>query len=285
MTSFTTPGPAALVVRFGAGRLDVRTADNGADATTTEVDVRPANPENATDVEHAAATSVEQRGGTIEVIAPTAKGWFGRGPRLDVRVVVPPQSRVDADVKSADVQLAGPLGEVSVSTASGDVAIEHASALRVRTASGDVWSRSVDGNASVSTASGDARLDTVAGSAELSTASGDISMIHITGDARIRTASGDVGVKEADGSVTVRTASGDIGIGSVRRHAVEIDSASGDVEIGVAAGTAAWLDVQALSGSVSSSLDPADAPGDDTETVSIHAHTLSGDVLIRRAPH
>ena len=99
----------------------------------------------------------------------------------------------------------------------------------------------------------------------------------------MRSASGDVAVREADGSVNVRTASGDVRIESVRRGTVEIDSASGDVDVAVAVGTAAWLDVQALSGSVSSSLDPTDAPGDDAETVSIHAHTLSGDIRIRRA--
>jgi hypothetical protein len=43
--------------------------------------------------------------------------------------------------------------------------------------------------------------------------------------------------------------------------------------------------VQSLSGSVSSDLDAADAPGDDAATVSIHAHTLSGDVHVRRAPN
>ena len=157
MTSFTTPGPAALIVRFAAGRLTVRTSDGTEDSTTTVVDVRPANPDSAADVEHAAATTVEQRGDTIEVIAPTSKGWFGRNPRLDIRAVVPPHSRVDVDVKSADVQLAGDLGRVSVASASGDVAIEHADELQVRTASGDVSCRSVGGNASVSTASGDAR--------------------------------------------------------------------------------------------------------------------------------
>ena len=91
------------------------------------------------------------------MIAPTSKGWFGRNPRLDIRAVVPPHSRVDVDVKSADVQLAGDLGRVSVASASGDVAIEHADELQVRTASGDVSCRSVGGNASVSTASGDAQ--------------------------------------------------------------------------------------------------------------------------------
>jgi hypothetical protein len=285
MTSFTTPGPAALIVRFASGRLTVGTADDADNATTTVVDVRPGNPGNATDVEHAAATVVEQRGDTIEVIAPTAKGWFGRNPRLDIRAVVPPHSRVDVDEKSADVQLSGKLGRVSVSSASGDVAVEHADELQVRTASGDVSCQSVDGDASITTASGDVRLETIAGSVELSTASGDVDVAHIVGDARVRSASGDIGLKEADGSVTVRTASGDIRVDSIRRGTTEIDSASGDVDVGIALGTAAWLDVQALSGTVSSTLDPTDAPGSDAETVSIHAHTLSGDIRVRRAPN
>jgi DUF4097 and DUF4098 domain-containing protein YvlB len=282
MNTFTTVGPAALAVRFAAGRLSVGTSAGEQDLTTS-VDVRPANPDSTADVEHAAATVVEQRGDTIEVIAPAAKGWFGRNPRLDVRALVPARSRLDVDVKSADVQLAGQLGLVAVTTASGDVAIEHAAELQVRTASGDVACRSVDGSASVNTASGDVRVDVVSGSAELATASGDVAVSHVLGDARVRSASGDVGLDRADGSVTVRTASGDVRVGSVRRAAVEIDTASGDVEIGVAAGTAAWLDVQALSGSVSSALDAADAPDDDAETVAIHAHTLSGDVRVRRA--
>jgi DUF4097 and DUF4098 domain-containing protein YvlB len=284
MRSFTTTGPVALVVRFAAGRLSVRT-DDTADTTSASVDVRPANPDSSADVEHAAATTVEQHGDTIEVIAPTSKGWFGRNPRLDVRVVVPPASAVEADVKSADVQLAGRLGRVAVNSASGDVAAEHAEELRVRSASGDVTGRAVGGDASVNTASGDLRLESIDGSAELATASGDIDVGRVAGDARVRSASGDVVIKAADASVGVRTASGDIRIDVLRRGNVEIDTASGDVELGVATGTAAWLDVQALSGRVSSTLEPTDTPGDDTETVSIHAHTLSGDIDLRRAPN
>jgi DUF4097 and DUF4098 domain-containing protein YvlB len=283
MTSFTTAGPAALVVRFAAGRLAVRTDD--ADGTITLVDVRPANPDSAADVEHAAATVVEQHGDTIEVIAPTAKSWFGRNPRLDIRAAVPQRSRVDVDVKSADVELAGELGDVSIVSASGDIAVEQANELRVRTASGDVACRSVSGNASVSTASGDSRIEAIDASGELSTASGDVNVGRIAGDVRVRSASGDVGLGVAGGSVTVRTASGDIRVDSLRRGTTEIDSASGDVDLGIAHGTTAWLDVQALSGSVSSGLDPTDAPGGDAETVSIHAHTLSGDIRVRRATH
>ena len=114
MTSFTTTWTcrARRAVRRRTPHRPHRRRHGG--STTTVVDVRPANPDSAADVEHAAATYVEQRGDTIEVIAPTSKGWFGRNPRLDIRAVVPPRSRVDVDVKSADVQLAGELGRVSV---------------------------------------------------------------------------------------------------------------------------------------------------------------------------
>jgi Putative adhesin len=285
MRSFTTAGPVALTVRFASGRLMVRTDETDDGGTAASVDVRPGNPDSASDVEHAAATTVEQHGDAIEVIAPTSKGWFGRNPRLDIRVIVPPGSAVDADVKSADVQLSGRLGHVEVNSASGDVALEHADELHVRTASGDVAGRSVGANASVNTASGDLRLESIDGSVELASASGDVEVGHVVGDARVRSASGDVVVKAADGSIGVRTASGDIRIDVLRRGSAEIDTASGDVELGVATGTAAWLDVQALSGRVSSTLEPTDTPGDDTETVSIHAHTLSGDIDLRRAPN
>jgi DUF4097 and DUF4098 domain-containing protein YvlB len=282
MSTFTTPGPAALTVRFASGRLVVDASSEGETPTTT-VEVRAANPDSTSDVEHAAATRVEQRGETIEVIAPATKGWFGRNPRLDVRAVVPPLSRVDADVKSADVELRGDFGRVAISTASGDVSIGQVAELSARTASGDLTCRSVGGDAEITTASGDARLEAVVGSAQLSTASGDVAIGRVEGDARVRTASGDVVLGYTAGSVSARTASGDVRLGSVRTGTVQVDSASGDVEIGVVTGTAAWLDVQSLSGSVSSALEPGDAPGDTADTVSIHAHTLSGDVRIRRA--
>ena len=177
-------------------------------------------------------------------------------------------------------------GECRVSAASGDVAVEHAEELHVRSASGDVTGRTVAGDASGhAPRPGDVRLESVDGSAELSTASGDIDVNQVADEARVRSASGDVVVKVADGSVSVRTASGDVRIGVVRRGIVEVDSASGDVEVGVADGIAAWLDVQAMSGRVSSTLEATDTPGDDTETVSIHAQTLSGDIILRRAPN
>lgn len=281
MQTFNTPQPVALTIRFAGGSLQVLAEGRG----TTSVEISPANPNSAADVEHAEATTVEQRGDEIVIIAPDTKRWFGRTPKLDVKVAAPTNSGLTAFVESADVRLRGRLGDVDVNSASGDVRFEHAATLTVSTASGDVWGDSVDGDGRVKTASGDVRLTEVKGTGEVTTASGDIQLQRVNGDVNLRSASGDATVGVVGGSVAAKTASGDIRVDSVTTGSVEVDSASGDVWLGVAHGTAAWLEVQSLSGDVTSELQASDDPGDDAPSVAIRARTLSGDVAIRRAAH
>lgn len=279
MQTFNTPDPVALTIRFAGGSLQAVAERRD----TTTVEISPANPANSADVEHAAGTTVEQRGSEVVIIAPDTKRWFGRTPKLDVKVVAPTDSGLTAFVESADVRLDGQLASVDVNSASGDVRIEHAASLTVSTASGDVWGDSVGGDARIKTASGDVRLTEVIGTGDVTTASGDIQIQNVNGDVNLRSASGDATVGAVGGSVSAKTASGDIRVDSVTIGSVEIDSASGDVWLGVAPGTAAWLEVQSLSGDVTSELQSSDAPADDGPSVSIRARTLSGDVAIRRA--
>ena len=279
MQNFTTPSPVALTVKFAAGNLQVLAEDRD----TMTVDIAPANPSNNADVEHAAATTVEQRGDEIVVSAPDTKRWFGRTPKLDVKIAMPVDSSATVFVESSDIRLKGRLGETDVNSASGDVHFEHVDALTASTASGDVRGDAVAGDAKIKSASADVRVDRIGGSADVITASGDLLLPDIGGDAHVRTASGDVALGVIRGSVSGKTASGDMRIESVREGTVQIDSASGDLWIGIAHGTAAWLEVQSLSGDVTSELESADAPDDDAPTVTVRARTLSGDVAIRRA--
>lgn len=279
MQSFTTPGTAALRIRFGGGDLNVRAEERD----TTDIEVAPSNPSNSADVEHAAATVVEQRDDEIVVVAPDTKRWFGRKPKLDVRVVAPTRSDASIDVESADVRLVGFLGAVDLRSASGDVRFDDATTLTVSTASGDVVGVCIGKQAKLKSASGDIHIGALGGDGDLTTASGDINVGAVGGDAQCRSASGDVSLGPVDGSASAKTASGDIRLESIRSGTVEIDSASGDIVIGVAEGTAAWLDVHSLSGDVASDLEGANAPDEDAATVTIRARTLSGDVDIRRA--
>jgi len=285
---FDTRDPARLDIRFAGGRLDISaeaaTDDNGPSGVTLSVE--PGDPNNSGDVEYAAGTVVEQRrDGTVVVKAPDKNHWFGRTPKLDVRVVTPRHSDAAVHVESADIRVDGAMGIVDVTTASGDVRLDDTASLTVTAASSDIVGGRIDGPAAVKTASGDVRLGPVGGNVEVFTASGDTQVAAVGGDATCRTASGDIELGPVGGSAAAKSASGDIRIDSITGGTVDVDSASGDVDIGIAAGTAAWLEVQSLSGDVRSDLDTTDAPGDDAARVTVRARTLSGDIVIRRAKH
>ena len=277
MFAFSTPEPVALRIKTQAGSAHVTAADRG----DTTVEVRPSNPSSDADVEHAANTIVEQRGGEIAVIAPDVRR-FGRTPSIEISVALPHGSDVTAVAASADVRVRGDVGRADLTTASGNVSIEHAAEALVSVASGEVACERVDGRLAVRSASGNVRF-TTAGTAEITTASGDASGRAVHGDLEVRTASGDTIIDWVDGSVSGRSASGDVRIGAVRQGTVELNSASGDLRIGVATGSAAWLDVRSISGDVNSSLDESGPPDDGAEVVSIHARTLTGDITILRA--
>jgi DUF4097 and DUF4098 domain-containing protein YvlB len=194
--------------------------------------------------EFLAAIRVEFDHGVLSVIAPDRRG-FHRGASLDVTVEVPSGSAGEFMTASADVRCFGELRS-----------------LVVRTASGDMVAERVSGPVQVHTASGDVRL-------------GDV------GELQAETASGDVQVGTAAGDVSVRTASGDVKVGSVALGRTDITSASGDVDVDVAAGTGVYLDLSTLSGNATSDL--VASADDHSATVTLRCRTISGDVRVGRA--
>lgn len=278
MPTFATPAPITLRLTVDAGQVTV----DATDRDDTVVEVAPADPNDPTDVEGAEQTRVEHRIGTVIVEAPKQHGMFRRSPELVVRVALPTGSSAKLTAASADIHVTGSLGTAEVTTSSGDLSLDHADRVEAKTASGDAWCRTVERDALVQTASGDIAVQSVGGRAQLGTASGDVQLHEARGDIRVQTASGDLHVDDAHGSVVAKAASGDIVLRSVRRGRIAADTASGDIVIGVADGTAAWLDVSTLSGEVTSGLSSADQPGEGEETVEIHARTVGGDIIITR---
>ncbi len=62
-----------------------------------------------------------------------------------------------------------------------------------------------------------------------------------------------------------------------------LTTASGELEIGVREGTAAWLDVRTVTGRLHNSLDSTERPADEEDRVSVRARTYDGDIVVRRA--
>src|SRR5215467_282597 len=199
-----------------------------------------------------------------------------RGPRglsfrprtgLDLTIKAPAGSSCAAKTASADLSCVGVL-----------------SALSMSTASGDLTAASVTGDVTVRSASGDVLLDRVDGDLMLHTASGDTRVRSVGGAVRINSASGDVAIGHCAGSVTARTASGDVRLDAVASGVVELNSATGDMQVAVMPGLGVYLELSSLSGSVRSHLDEVDSPeGDADAAVQIRVRTMSGNIRITKA--
>jgi DUF4097 and DUF4098 domain-containing protein YvlB len=279
MQTFSTPQPVRLHVELWEGSITVVAGET--DITTVELVPESAGAAAQELIDRA---TVEQRGNDIVVSLPKSRGGlFRRGAGVDGTIHVPLTSAASVQSASADVELLGVLGNVQVSTASGDIEIEHAQGCTVRTSSGDASIGTVNGTCSVKSGSADVSIELVAGDCDLATGSGDLEVGTVAGRLSVKSGSGDVVVRSGDGDVDALAGSGDVTLQRVKHGEVRAKTGSGDIEIGVADGTAAYLDIMTMSGDVASELDGAEAPRDGDPTVKIRVVSGSGDVVLQRA--
>jgi hypothetical protein len=187
-----------------------------------------------------------------------------RTPAFAVRISTPPCAAVRIAVASAHVELAGSLGELEITSASGDIDVERAIDVSLRTASGDVHVGSVEAPSSIASASGDIR----------------IGRAHNL--LKLRTASGDVSVEDAGGATTIKTASGDVTVGAAAGEAVQAQTASGAITVGVPPGRRVWLDLHSVSGRMSSDLDEEATDAEAKPDLTLILESVSGRIRIGR---
>lgn len=283
MTTFETPGPITLSIELAAGDVTVEAVTS----PTTEVELRPARFGDTAAQALIDEARVEHTGDTVVVHIPAGRtsGLFRNHPEVVIAARLPVGSTVAAKLRSAELRVTGEIDSARIESASGDVFLtDVAGNARLDTASGDVRLTSIGGDLRVKTASGDVGADTCCADVSVQTASGDIVLRTVEGDLDARTASGDVEVGSADASARARTASGDVELGRVRTGRVEVQTASGEVTVGVETGTAVWLDVSSLSGTVSSTLEPTEPtePAEEAgHTLELRVVTVSGDISLR----
>ncbi|WP_067486481.1 DUF4097 family beta strand repeat-containing protein [Actinomadura hibisca] len=242
MPTFATPEPISV-------RLDVVGAVhlNASDRADTAVTVVPRNPRDSADVRAAEQTRVDLSGDLLVIKMPrerTLRTLFRWGGRVEVTLDLPAGSRLHADAVAA-FHSTGALGETRIRTGHGDIRLART------------------------------------GPAELSTDHGSIDLDEADGDLRLGTLHGDITVGRSRGEVDARTAHGAIRVGRAAAS-VAMDTTCGDLEVGIADGLAAWLDVRTLWGRVRNELTPAGGPPEEGGTVRVHAHSGTGDILIRR---
>jgi DUF4097 and DUF4098 domain-containing protein YvlB len=281
MPKYETPEPIAVTLELGVGHVRFVASDR----TDTVVEVRPSDEADESDVEAADRVRVDHSGNTLQVTGPKARLFdFSRKTRsVDVTIELPTGSRVSARTQLGDFGGTGLLGECRLRTSAGNVRLERTGPLRLDTSAGHVTVEGVAGNAEISTGSGKVRIGAVEGAAVVKNSNGDTAIDAVGGDVRVRAANGEITVGRAGAGVDAKTSNGGIRVGEVVRGAVVLATAMGDLEVGIAEGTAAWLEVDTGFGHVRNLLDTAGRPGEADETVEVRGHTSYGDITIRRS--
>ena len=280
MPVFPTPEPITATIDVSVA--DVRIV--AGERAETTVEVTPADPGDNEDVKAAARTRVEFTHGELLVKGPkyVTKLW-GKAGALHITVELPAGSRIQGTAAMGDFRVGGRIGNSRFKTSVGDIDLDEAAAVEASTATGDVTVARATGHAEFGTGSGELRIREIDGTAVLKNSNGETRVGEVTGDLRVSTANGDILVDLAHAGVHAKTASGDIRVGEVIRDRVVLETAVGEIEVGIREGSAAWLELNSLTGSVRNTLSPTDGPTGTTETVEVKAHTYTGDIVIRRA--
>ena len=305
MRQFDTPGAVRLVARNAIGAISVVARSSA----TTEVQVRALDRRAE---ERAALTRIdckEESGEyrvTVDVPAPEGRSWPGNH-EVEVHVGVPEDAYLELMGASADLFAQGRFRGGKLQTASGDIEVDHASgdasaatvsgdvavaqadgSLKIRTAKGDISVRLASGQLMLESESGDIEVGASEREARLHTASGDIQVGSLAGTLDAATASGDLTLREARGECRIASRSGDVEVESVREGKLDIETMSGDVQIGVSPGSRVSVDTETRTGDLRSRIPLAAEPAVDesdaaSPLVSLKIRTMTGDVSIARS--
>lgn len=279
---FATPGPIAVSVEIGAG--DIRVA--ASDRPDTVVEVRPSDPGRPADVGAAEHTSVECTSGMLVIRAP--RRWtrytpWGGSESVDVQISLPSGSSLRVDAGLGAVRCAGRVGDCEIRTGAGEIALDAAGSVHLRTGAGGVTADRVTGRLDIRTGTGSVRISAVDGPAAVRNATGDTWIGESGGTVQVNASFGRVSIDRARAGASVRTAHGDVRLGEVVRGEIVAQTGFGAVEVGVHDGIAAWLDLQANHGSVHNEMASAAAPGPEEESVEVRCRSTFGDITVRRS--
>lgn len=282
MPVYATPEPISATIELSAGDVQIVATDR----TDTVVEVRPTDASDDSDVTAARQTRVDYADGVLTVRGPRSRAldFSKRSRSVDVLVELPTGSQVHATLSAADVRSTGTLAQCRLTASVGHFRLDRTGPLHLRTSGGHVSVDAVDGDAEVSTGTGRVRIGSVTGAAVVENSNGDTEIGSVTGELRVRSANGAIAVDRAGARVEARTSNGGIRVDGAAGGAVSLQTATGDLEIGVAEGTTAWLDLTTGHGRVRNELDdPGRAPDPSARTVEVRARTSFGDITVHRS--
>jgi hypothetical protein len=281
MPTFDTPRPVTATVELPIGELRVLASDRP--DTTVEVHCAPADQEQADAVRiELVGDDLRVIGGSLGILQKLTPRTPGRS--IEVEIGLPAGSELHALTTYGGVSTEGRLGVCEIHAKYGDVRVEDAASADLAADYGQARvTGTVSGDAVLASDHGGVRVGHVGGAATLRSKHGAIRADDLAGDAELTGTHGDIEVDDLGSSVRVRTAYGNVRLGRVHRGDVAMTSTHGRLDVGVAGTSAAWLDLD-TGGRVTNALDARDDAAGFADTVSVHARSREGDIVVRRAP-
>ena len=276
MPAFTTPGPIAATVEVAGAQVRVGASER----TDTVVLVEPVNQASKSDVKVAERTKVDFSGGrlTVKTTVPGSKNGS-----VAISIDLPAGSSLAASVANSSLHADGMLGECELHMASGQVQLDRIGALQANIAAGEVAVGRIAGRAGIEGGTATVRIGEVRGTVRLASSAGQLWIGDARADLDLSSGSGGFDIDRADGGVTAKTGAGAIRVGRLTRGHAELVNGSGNIEIGIGEGSAAQVDANSERGTVRNSVPPREDPGAVENTVTVHARTRHGDIIIQRA--
>ena len=271
MPTYATPGPIAATVQVAGAHVRVTASDR----TDTVVLIEPIDKASRLDVKVADKTKVEFAGGRLSVKTTVSGQEHGS---VAITIDLPAGSSLVAYLAHATVQADGSFGECELHVAKGRVQLDRVDALQANIAAGALAVGHIAGRADIEGSVVEARISEARGAVGLSTSGGRLWIGHASADLDLSSAGGGFDIDRADGSVTARTGDGAIRIGRLTRGQAELMNSSGNIEVGISAGTAARVDADSKRGSVRNRVASQEHPD-----VNVHARTRHGDIIIQPA--
>ena len=276
MPTFATPGPVTATVEVAGAQVRVTASDR----TDTVVLVEPRDPASRKDVKVAGKTKVDLADGQLTVKTTTPGDKSGS---VAITVDLPAGSSLAAYLAHSSVQVDGSLGQFELHMASGRVQLDRIDALRANISAGEVAIAHIAGRADIEGGAFAVRIGEVDGPVEITGSGGQAWIGRAAADLELSSSSGGFDIDRADGSVTATTASGAIRIGRMTHGQAKLMNGSGNIEVGISDGTAASIDVTSERGAVRNSVASPEGTGASDATVTVHARTRHGDIIIQRA--
>jgi hypothetical protein len=276
MPTFDTPGPIAATVVVGGAQVRVIASDR----TDTVVLVEPIDKASKKDLKVAGKTKVEFAAGQLSVKTTVSGDENGS---VVITIDLPAGSSLVAYLAHSRVHADGSLGECELHMASGQVQLGRIGALQANIAAGQVTIGHIAGRATIDGAAFAMRISEVKDAVRLSSSGGQTWIGHASAGLDLSSGSGGFDIDRADGGVTATTDNGAIRIGRLTRGQAELLNGSGNIEVGIGEGTAARVDATSERGSVRNSVPSQENPDTPDNTVTVHARTRHGDIIIQRA--